>query len=50
MQHIFAEGQGPHPNECHGYDPKLSDSEASVMLEIWGMRSDSSLPSLQGPL
>ena len=26
-------------NEYPGYDTKLSDSVASVMLELWGMRS-----------
>ena len=33
-----------------GYDTKESDGEASVMLELWGMWSTLSLPSLQGPL
>ena len=33
-----------------GYDTKLSDGEVSVMLELWGMWSTSSLPSLPGPL
>ena len=32
------------------YDTKQSDGEASVMLELWGMRSTLSLPSLPGPL
>ena len=32
------------------YDSKQSDGEDPVMLEIWGMRSTSSLPSLSGPL
>ena len=27
------------PNECPGYDTKQSDSEASVMPELWGIRS-----------
>ena len=35
------------PNECRGYDPKQSDGEASVILELWRMWSTSSLPSLQ---
>ena len=32
------------------YVSKQSDSDTSVMLELWGMRSNSSLPLLQGPL
>ena len=35
-------------NECPGYDTKQSEGEAPVMLEIWGMRSTSSLPLLPG--
>ena len=38
------------PNKCSGYDTKLSDSEAPVMLELWGMRSTTLLLSLPGPL
>ena len=38
------------PNQYPGYDTKKSDSEAPVMLELWGMRSVSLLPSLPGPL
>ena len=38
------------PNECHGYDTKQSDFEVPVMLELWGMRSTPSLPSLPGSL
>ena len=34
-------------NECPGYDTKQS---VPVRLEIWGMRSILSLPSLPGPL
>ena len=30
--------------------PQQSDGEASIMLELWGMRSIPSLPSLPGPL
>ena len=37
-------------NEGPGYDTKQSDGEASVMLELWGMRSTLSLPLLLGPL
>ena len=38
------------PNECLGYDTKLSYGEASVMLELWGMQSTLSLLSLPGQL
>ena len=37
-------------NECPVYDTKQSDGEAPVMLELWGMHSTPSLPSLSGPL
>ena len=37
-------------NECPGYDTKQSDGEVPAMLELWGMRSTPSLPSLPGPL
>ena len=33
---------------CPGYNTK--QSEVPVMLELWGMRSTPSLPSLPGPL
>ena len=36
-------------NECPAYDIKQSDDEARVMLELWGMRSNPSLPSVPGP-
>ena len=45
---IFARGKTP--NECPGYDTKYSDREVPVLLELWGMRSTPSLPSLPGPL
>ena len=38
-----------HP-PCPGYDTKQSDGEVSVMLELWGMWSTSSLPLLSGLL
>ena len=38
------------PYECPGYDTKQSDGEAQVMLELRGMQSTPSLPSLPGPL
>ena len=35
----------PLPNECPRYDTKQSYGEAPVMLELWGMRCTTSLPS-----
>ena len=46
---ISAEGFNS-PNRCPGYETKQSDGEASVMLELWGMWSTPSLPSLPGSL
>ena len=43
-------GVRPPPNECPGYDTKQSDGEVPAVLELWGMRSTPSLPSLPGPL
>ena len=43
-------GVRPPPNECPGYDTKQSDGEVPAVLELWGMRSIPSLPSLPGPL
>ena len=37
-------------NECPGYDTKQFDGEVPVILELWGMRSTPTLPSLPGPL
>ena len=37
-------------NKCPGYDTKQSDGEVPAVLELWGMRSTPSLPSLPGPL
>ena len=45
-----AGGVRPPPNECPGYDTKQSDGEVPAMLELWGMQSTPSLPSLPGPL
>ena len=42
---ISAEGQDSF-NECPGFDTKQSDAETSVILELWGMQSTPSLPSL----
>ena len=33
----------------YGYEAKQSDGEVPVMLELWGMRSTHSFPSLPGP-
>ena len=41
-----AEGSHIYNNECPGYDTKKSDDEVPVKLEICGMQSTSSLPSL----
>ena len=38
------------PNECPGYNIKQLNGETQVMLELWGMRSFSCLPSLSVPL
>ena len=35
---------------CRGYDTKQSDCEVPAVLELWGMWSTPSLPSLPGPL
>ena len=43
--------RGVRPSKKYsGYDTKQSDGEVLVMLELWGIRSTSSLPSLRGPL
>ena len=38
------------PNECPVNDTKQSDCKALVILELWGMWSTPSLPSLPGQL
>ena len=38
------------PNECPKYDTKQFDGEVPVKLELLGMQSTPSLPSLPGPL
>ena len=43
-------GVRPPPNECPGYNTKQSDGEVPAVLELWGIRSTPSLPSLPGPL
>ena len=49
---LFCRRVRPPPlhNECPGYGTKQSDSEVSVMLELWGKWSTPSLPLLPGPL
>ena len=46
---IFAEGLDSN-NECPGYETKQCDGKFPVFLELWGMQSTTSLPSLPGPL
>ena len=43
-------GVRPHPNKCPGYGTKQSDDEVPEMLELWGMWSTPSLPSVINPL
>ena len=38
------------PKECPGYEAKQSDGQASVILDLWGMRSTPLLPSSPGPV
>ena len=38
------------PNECPEYDTKQFNSEAPVMLELWGMQSTTLVPSFADPL
>ncbi len=46
----FCRGVRSLPNEYPGYDTKQFDDEVTVILELWGMRSTPSLPSLPSPL
>ena len=46
----LSRGVMPTPNNSPTYDTKKSDGEVPVMLELWGVRSIPSLPSLPGPL
>ena len=39
----------PVGNKCPEYDTKQSDGEVQVMLVLWGMRRNPSLPLLGGP-
>ena len=47
--HLYR-GVRPPPYECPVYDAKQSNGESSVMLELCGIRSTPSLPSLPDPL
>ena len=47
--YFSAEWKDPY-TECPGYDTNQYDGEVPVMLELWGMQSTPSLPSLPGPL
>ena len=47
---LLCRGVRPPLNECPGYDTKQSECEVPAVLELWGMRSTPSLPSLPGPL
>ena len=47
---LLCRGVRPPTNECPRYDTKQSDGEVPAMLELWGMQSTPSLPSLSGPL
>ena len=38
------------PQRVSWYDTKQSDGEVPAVLELWGLRSTPSLPSLPGPL
>ena len=42
--------RGTLPKECPKYDTKQFDGVVPVMLELWGMQSTPSLPSLPGLL
>ena len=42
----YFSAEGYPPKECPGYDTEQSDGEVQVMLELWGMWSTPSLPSL----
>ncbi len=47
---LICRGVRSPPNECPGYDTKQSDGEIAVMLQLTGIRSTPSLPSLPAPL
>ena len=47
---LLCRGVRPSLNECPRHDTKQSDGEDPVMLELWGMRSTPSLPSVPGLL
>ena len=47
-QLLLSRSVRPPPNEFLVYVTKQSDGEVPVMLELWGMQSTSSVPSLPG--
>ena len=47
---LYREVKVPPLNKQPGYDIKQSDGEVLVILELEGMQSTPSLPSLPGPL
>ena len=47
---IWQRCRTPPPNVSPGHDTKQSDGEDPVMLELLGMWSTPSMPSLPGPL
>ncbi len=49
-QEFAQSAASPLPNECPGYDIKQSDSEVPAVLDLCGIWSIPSLPSLLGPL
>ena len=50
IESISAWGKTSSPNEFPGYDIKLSDGEAPVMLKLWGMQRTPLLTSLSSQL
>ena len=47
---LYSSFRWPPPNDCPRYDTKKIWWWASVMLELWGMRSTHSLSLISGPL
>ena len=48
--HLCTGIRTPPRNEYPIYDARHTNGEVPVMLELWGIRSSPSLPSLSGPL
>ena len=44
------EGSDSRHHKCSGYGTKQSEAETPIMLELWGLWSTISLPSLPSPL